>query len=218
MSSKENLLWLKASLELLYSFFESNGKRFYFAGSSAEYGTQNELCRENLSLMPENLYGRCKAAFSQTAETAFSKETAKFTELRFFPVYGEGDIREKAAVPQAIRSFLSKQEFLCKSPENEWDFIYKDDAAAAALAVFESEFNGIVNIAGGKPIKMRDVFSEIAKAMNSESLLKFSEDKKSSRLAANTNILNNEINFKCETTFTEGIRKTVKWWQKRANL
>lgn len=217
MNSPQNLAWLSASLGLLNSFLSCCGKHFVFAGSSAEYGTKLEVCHEKIEPKPENLYGDTKKAFQQIAKRACELQNKQFTELCFFPVYGEGDIREKSAIPEAIRSFLANESFLCKSPENTWDFIYKDDAAEAAIAVIESGFCGSVNIASGKPIKMREVFTEVANAMESEKLLSFGDNKTALKLVADTSLLNNQIGFSCKTPFNEGIKRTVEWWKKREN-
>lgn len=215
MNSDENLTFEKLSIDILKSFLKNGGKHFIFAGSSAEYKQNKVLCKEEDILNPSTLYGQTKKSFSDIAAKTCEVNNLNFTELRFFPVFGENDTREKAAIVQAIRTFLKNEKFICKAPENLWSFIYKEDAAVAAKKVITSGYNGAVNIANPKPVLMREVFSKIAEIMNCESLLEFSDNKESLKLVADTAILNKEIGYVPQTSFDDGLRKTVEWWQRR---
>jgi nucleoside-diphosphate-sugar epimerase len=213
INALQNLLWQEVSLQLLYNFIEHGGTKFVFAGSSAEYGTMYRQCSENLLLKPENLYGRCKSSFEETAVNACKERNLSFTSIRYFPVYGEKDIRKKAAIPESIRSFMAGKPFLCKAPENVWDFIYVEDAAEATVKILESGFTGSINVANGIPLRMRDVFHEIAAQMDCEELLAFSKNRQSESLVADTSLLQNQIGFLCRISLREGLRRTIKWWK-----
>src|ERR1700676_1286244 len=55
--ARENLDWVRASLELLCAFADSGGKRIVAAGSCAEYDPQTGECLENATpLLPKTLY------------------------------------------------------------------------------------------------------------------------------------------------------------------
>lgn len=213
----ENLLWLQASLHLLSLFSQLNGGRFIFAGSSAEYGESYPLCSEHLPLKPVHLYGRCKASFAEVARMFCLRNDIGFTDIRYFSVYGEHDVRPKRAIPDAIRHFQNGEPFLCKSPDNVWDYIYVQDAAKATEKIIDSGFRGMVNVASGRPRSMRDVFSEIARQMNCERLLRFSDSGEHHTLVADTSLLNRTIGFRCETPFEQGLEKTIRWWKEQAD-
>src|SRR3989339_508885 len=53
-TAPENVLWVKASIELFFNFLENGGRRAVFAGTCAEYNWDYELLSENKKrLIPE---------------------------------------------------------------------------------------------------------------------------------------------------------------------
>ena len=209
LNSEQNLCWLEASLSLLRAF---QGERFLFAGSSAEYGS-GDRCREEGPFAPDSLYGECKLAFDRTASSYCRSHGKAFVCARFFSVYGPGDVRPGRALPTAIRSFLAGEEFVCKGPNNVWDYVYTDDAARAVRRILESDFAGPVNIASSAPVSMRTVFTTLASVMGAEALLRFTnEDRPGQLLTGDNRTLCRVLGFSGFTPLEDGLKRAVASW------
>jgi nucleoside-diphosphate-sugar epimerase len=216
LESEKNKDWLKSSFRLLSKFIENDGQRFIFVGSSAEYGYGKKTYIETDNSVPENLYGECKLAFTETAKKYCKDTGLEFVSTRVFSVYGPNEIQNLHAIPSAISNFINGNPFVCKGPNNVWDYVYIDDVAYALTKLITSPFCGIVNIASGKPSIMRDVFEEIARQLDCPHLLSFENEESVGRmLVADTTILNDICGIVCGTSLQEGIGKTLEWWKTR---
>lgn len=213
LNGDANVQWLEISLHLLRVFQACGGKRFTFAGSSAEYGYSQTLCSENGDARPVDLYGTCKLAFTNLA-AAFCKENGiSFTSLRYFSVYGPGEGHLLHAIPVAIDTMLRGERFICRAPNNVWDYVYIEDAAEATIQVMRSDFCGVVNI-GGSPVSMGELFTIIAGLAGGDKLLVLeNESNPGQRLVADTRILKEKIGFSSRTDLRQGLKKTVEWWK-----
>lgn len=213
LNSDTNLLWLEISIHLMQLFAENGGKQMFFAGSSAEYGYVQSVCREDGIPMPTDLYGICKNAFTQIALHFCEKHNICYTAARFFSVYGPGERHLLHAIPVAIDTLLSGKQFICKAPDNRWDYIYIDDAANAAIRIVKSGYAGIVNVASSEPVDMRTVFCTIAEKIGAEKLLIFENPQGERRqLVGENRILCETIGFSLRSTIKDGLCKTVDWW------
>lgn len=214
LNADVNNQWLEISLHLLQIFQEFGGKRFVFAGSSSEYGYNQTLCSEGGAASPSDLYGQCKLAFTKLAASFCEVNDISFVSIRYFPVYGPGESHLLHAIPTAIHTMLQGEPFICKAPNNIWDYIYIDDVAAATIKIINSSYCGIVNVASGIPHQMREVSSVIAQELNAEHLLQLNEANSSKEvLLADTAVLDNVIGYRCKTGLSEGIRRSVQWWK-----
>lgn len=214
-NSSDNIIWLKASLSLVEEAVKNKVNRIIFAGSSSEYNYSQVPLKESDNMTCLNLYGKCKKAVTDICNDYCKAYGVQFVTARFFSVYGRYDNRVSRAIPEAIKRFNLNKPFNCKSPYNKWDYIYIDDAANSVIKLIESDYTGIVNIASGKVVTMKEIFSLIAKLMQKEELLSIDESNKESLcLIADNSILTNEINYKCKVDFYEGISRTIEWFLK----
>lgn len=213
-----NLLWLTASLDLLYSFKINKGKRFIFAGSSSEYDGENGVFSEGDSFATTQ-YGLCKRKFTEIGCKFGVDFGIEVVSARYFTLYGEYDRHLFGAIPSAINAFYRKERVYCKSPNTVRDYIYVGDAADATIELLQSDITGPINIASGRAQTIRDVFNKIAKQMKAEDLLYVSD--KSNRidiLSADITRMKNELGYTCRTDFDEGIIKTINWWRDNIEL
>ena len=208
-----NIHWLEISLRLLRLFAENGGKYAAFAGSSSEYGESREPCSENGPTAPCNLYGISKLAFTNLAKTFCASNGIRFASIRYFSVYGPGESHLLHVVPVSISTMLRREKFVCKAPNNVWDYVYIDDAAAATVRVIQKKFCGIVNV-GGDAISMRQLFTIIAEQVGNPDVLAFeNEDVPGRYLTADTRILSGEVGYTRQTDICQGLSKTVAWWK-----
>lgn len=207
-----NILWLSASLELLHSFKVNGGKRFIFAGSSSEYDGENGQFDEN-SGFASTQYGICKRAFTQSLNQFGKAYGISVVSARYFTLYGKNERHIFGAIPSAICSFYKNEKVNCKAPNNIRDYVYVEDAAEATIKLLESDITGAINIASGEPKTMQQVFTQIAKMMNKEDLLIYSEQTtKPDILTADIGKLQNKLGYVCQTSFEEGLKRTIEWW------
>lgn len=213
-NSDTNFFWVENSLRLLHLFSAYGGQRFIFGSTGEVYGKSVGRFSENNTPIKQTKYGLGKATFEQIG-SAFSQHIhLEFAAARFFSVYGENDKKIYRAIPGAIRAFANSQKFVCRTPNNVWDFVHVDDAANALVKIMASNYCGIVNVGTGKPHLMRNVFQEIAEKMGSQNLLSFDESGNDPTiLVADPTILNNIIGYRCEVDFSEGINRTIAWLQ-----
>lgn len=214
-----NLVWVENSLRLLRLFFAFDGRRFVFAGTGAEYYQSGGLCSEEPAQPQRTVYGEGKRAFEQLAHSYCSSNRLEFVSARIFSVYGEKDYRKNfSAIASAIQSFNEGEIFICKTPNNVWDFIHVADVSGALIKIAESDYCGIVNVASGKPCLVKDIFGEIARKMECQSLLRFEENEKDGTiLVGDSTVLNKIIGYHCRVDLSDGLDRTIAWWSRRKN-
>jgi nucleoside-diphosphate-sugar epimerase len=206
-----NLEWLAAGLDILRLFGANGGRRAIFAGSSSEYEAYSGGFAEDGAKRPMSQYGACKLALTDAALPYAAKFGIGLAVARYFTIYGENDSHEFGAIPMAIRSFSEGEPVRCNAPYAIRDYVYAGDAAAATVAILESGFSGIINVASGRPRTMKEVFKTIAEEMGCERLLSFNENLgRNDVFVAQTSRLNDEIGFACATDFRDGIRRCVE--------
>jgi nucleoside-diphosphate-sugar epimerase len=215
--SENNIRWLEASLHLMRLFANNGGQYLLFAGSAREIrGDLGKRKERYQSPEPLCLYGASKLAFTNMICSFLAMKNIQYSVLRYFTLYGPGDENRIAAIPSTIRLFRLGESVVCKNPHNIWDYVYIDDAAEATARVLKAEFCGIVNIASGLPYRMGDVFSEIADIMDRKKLLVLNnEEICHTVLVGDTEILNNQIGYRCRMELREGLEHTVQWWKER---
>ena len=218
-SSLDNLRWVKAGLSLLQAFIDAGGRRSLMVGSCAEYDWNYGYCTEGLTpLKPATLYGTCKDAL-QKIVTAASRESGISSAWgRLFYLYGPGE-HEGRLVPAVIKALLQSEEALCTQGDQIRDYLYVKDAAGALLALLESEVEGPVNIAAGRPIVLRDLIEEAAREVGRPDLVRLGAlaagKDDPPLLLANTCRLNEEVGWLPAYSIQEGLKETVAWWRSR---
>src|SRR6266571_4214504 len=137
--TRENIRWLRASLELLSAFEESGGKRMVVAGSCAEYGPDSGECVENQTpLAPTTLYGVCKRALEEILFCSTFRASLSSACGRIFFLYGPEEPASRV-VGYVIDSLLKSEPALCSEGRDVLDFMHVEDAASALAALLESE-------------------------------------------------------------------------------
>ncbi len=209
-----NIEWLEASKALLHLFKENGGKSFLFSGSSSEYGYECGICREMGKAEPSDLYGKSKLDFEKYANEFCNRVGIKAKFARVFPVYGPGEKHILHAIPSAIFALMNEGKFVCKGPNNAWDYIYIEDAAKAMVKLLQSEYCGTVNICSGRAVTMKNVFCEISNILNKQDAVIYENESVAGKtLVGDKTILCETLEYVEFTPFEEGIKKTVEWFR-----
>src|SRR6266480_2829742 len=219
--ARENMEWVRASLELLSAFAANNGKRALAAGGCDEYEINSGECVEGKTpLLPATLYGTCKHAFGSIL-ASFSRQTGFSSAWgRIFFLYGPHE-QPSRLVAYVVQSLLRAETALCSDGNQVLDFLHVEDAASAFVALLESRVQGSVNIASGHPLAVRDLLQEIGAQLGRPELIRLGARESSSeasRIWASTEKVTNEVGWKPHYNLVSGIQHTIEWWRNSAGL
>jgi nucleoside-diphosphate-sugar epimerase len=160
-TSTENLRWVESSLSLLRGFAERGGVRAVLAGTCAEYDWRYGFCSERTTpTTPSTLYGISKNATHSVASAFAAQAGLSLAWGRIFFPYGP-DEQPRRLVPSVIHSLLRREPVRCSHGNQYRDFIHVEDCADAFAALLDSNVDGPVNIASGRPVTIREVVRTI---------------------------------------------------------
>lgn len=155
-----------------------------------------------------------------------------FNAIYLLPVnlYGEGDNFDPSSshvIPALIRKFIDAQDTQAPhvtvwgSGEATREFLYVKDAAEAILLAVE-KYNkpDPVNIGSSNEISIKDLALLIKKIVGYEGEIIFDTSKPDGqpRRKLDTTKAEWEFGFVSKTSFEEGLKETVKWYQERKKI
>ena len=138
--------------------------------------------------------------------------------LRLFLVYGEGQGFNRF-LPQIIKGCLKNEAFPTSEGNQIRDFCYVSDIVDGIIATIKSEqVNGhILNLASGKPIKIKSVIKKVVDIVGSGKP-RFGEIKYRSNenlsLYADISKAQKLISWKPKIDFDFGLKKTIDYYSK----
>jgi nucleoside-diphosphate-sugar epimerase len=215
--SPENLRWVQASLSLIDAFVQTGGERIVTAGSCFEYEWHYDFYQEEVTLLlPTTLYGVCKNSLRMIFESYAKQSGVSAAWGRIFFPYGPYE-HPNRLVPSVINALLKGEEAHCTSGEQVRDFLYVEDVADAFAAMLDSEVQGAVNIASGKPVAVKEVVLEIGRQLNKSHLLRLGSlplrEGDPNLMIADIKRLTEEVGWMPTTDLVNGIEKTIAWWK-----
>ena len=219
--AKENLDWVRASLELLSAFADDGGKRIVAAGTCAEYDSRAGECFENATpLLPKSLYGTCKHSLEKMLHSSTRQTGLSSAWGRIFFLYGPHE-HPSRLVAYVVRSLLKAEQAHCSEGKQILDFLHVEDAAAAFVSLLESKVQGPLNIGSGRPVAVRDVLQEIGRQLGRAELIRFGArgaSMETDAFWANTRRLVTEVGWAPRYTLASGIEQTIGWWRGAAGI
>ena len=219
-TTPDNFRWVQASLTLLEQFSRFNGQRVVMAGTCAEYDWQYGYCTEQITPTdPDTPYGICKDSLRKMLE-AYSEQMGISSGWgRIFFPFGPFE-HPKRLVPSVISSLLSGKQAQCSHGQQIRDFLYVKDIADAFVAFLLSDVSGAVNIASGKPVKIRQIADKIATMLNQTDKIQFgvipTPKDEPPLIVGNVNRLIKEIGWQPNYTLDLGLELTIEWWQRNS--
>ena len=218
-TAPENAHWVAASVALARAFERAGGARFVGAGSCAEYAPADGDCDEKTTpLAPATLYGRSKHAVYRDV-SALAAGRFSFGWGRIFFLYGPHEPPSRL-VPGVIRSFMDGREALCTAGTQVRDFLHVADVGDAFAALVDSDVDGAVNIASGRPVSIAEVVLSIARQMDAERLVRLGArpipDGELPSITAATARLRDDVGWSGARDLERGIAATIEWWRQRA--
>lgn len=218
--SELNLDWVSASLALLKAFTAGGGRRAVLAGSCAEYAWSEEtVCIEGTTpLSPATLYGAAKHGLHTVAAAYARQAGLSLAWGRIFFVFGPFEDPERLAGSVAS-ALVAGEPALCSHGEQIRDFLYAPELAEAFLALLGSPVEGAVNVASGRPVRIRELVAALAEAAGRTDLVRLGARPagvEPAVLTAGVARLREEVGWSPSLTLEEAALATVEWWRERA--
>ena len=210
---------VRGTLALLEAAHTAGAQLFLSTGSQAEYGRVSGAITETCPLQPETAYGIAKAALSQLIPAFCERAGMRALWLRIFSVYGPGDATVHM-LPSLIEQLLRRERPSLTAGEQQWDYLYVDDAVAAiAQAAAAPGLQGTFNVASGRAVSLRAII-ETARDLIDPALplglgdLPYRPDQVM-HLEGDITRLREATGWQPQVSLEDGLRRTIAWHQGR---
>jgi nucleoside-diphosphate-sugar epimerase len=210
-----NFDWLCANLAIARCFVRQGGRRAVFAGTSAEYdwSGQSPLHENETPLKPQQLYGSCKLAAFWAIKSFFEQQGVPWAWARLFNPFGPYEDRRRL-IPKVCLRLLAGQKVEFDAALSERDFLHVEDVGCALAALALSEVQGPVNVGSGAATSIRDVVSALARLMQEDTLVSFSDTQGvADAVVADVTRLRAEVGWSPPRSFEERLQETCDWWR-----
>jgi nucleoside-diphosphate-sugar epimerase len=213
--SPQNLPWVEASLRLWREFAASDGaERFVGVGSCAEYEWSQPLLDEAATpLRPASLYGVCKDATRRTLEAASERAGISFGWGRVFFIYGPDEASGRL-VPSVAGALAEGRPARTSDGGQVRDFLHVDDAAAALVALLESDVRGAVNIASGHGVPVREIVETLGRLAGRPDLIELGAvprpEDDPPEMVGGMDRLRGQVGWEPRVSLEEGLASTLE--------
>lgn len=211
-TSPANLEWLAAGTRLVQRFYDLGGARAVGVGSCAEYVVSDRPCLEDATaIAPRTAYGKAKAAMSEALRRA-SRGRGNWAWARLFHPYGPGEPPGRF-IPALIDGLLRRERVACTEGRQVRDFVNVEDAAAACVALVDSDVSGAYNVGSGEGRSLREMAQLIVGELGHGELLLFGERPSPAHdppyVVADIRKLRDAVGWSPGITLQEGIRRSI---------
>lgn len=194
-------------------------KLFIGAGSQAEYGSNDCIITEETPANPEMAYGIAKNAAGQLSRKLCEDIGLGHIWARIFSVYGPND-NEGTMIRATLEKILRGERLLFTPAEQDWDYLYCDDAADAFIRIGASGVSGnVYNLASGVSHPLRWFIERLIDVSDSPveceiGALPYTGGR-IPHLRASIEKLATDTGFRATTSFQDGIRRTLEWTKEK---
>lgn len=192
-------------------------KTFIGAGSQAEYGRVDSALSSGTPAVPETGYGIGKLCAGQMSRLLCEQKNMRHIWARILSVYGPYD-NENSMIMSTIGKVIKGEAPSLTRGEQQWDYLYADDAGRAFYLLAERGIHGRTYCIGSgvaRPLKeymytLRDQIDPsvplgIGKVPYGAKQIMY--------LKADISELSEDTHFLPEVTFEVGIRNTINWYK-----
>lgn len=201
---------------------EMGCRRFVHAGSIMSYEAINYIPLDGVLPFPGNIYSTAKLAAEYMSKTLAASLNLEYINCIISNVYGVG---EKSArfINSTIRKFINKEKVSFTEGNQLYDFIYITDAAKAFYLVgVKGKSYHNYYIGNQQPQSLKSYIITIRDIIDQDIELKLGELPFHGALLQynefDTKKLYQDLDFRTEITFKQGIRMTVDWIKKNNQL
>ncbi len=213
----ENQAWARASISLFETFGCAGGRRAVFAGSCAEYDWSHEVLNEATTpSKPATVYGAAKNAVREAIAARPGALEKGSAWARLFFLYGPYEPRGRLVSDICI-GLIENRPVELSEGRQERDYLHVADAAEALAALLDGDAEGVINIASGKSVAVRDVARLLGERAGRPDLLAFGRRPlapgEPPRLVADVGRLNRDLGFFPKYRLEAGLAQTLDWWR-----
>lgn len=209
----------KGTLNVLEAARKAKVERIIYGSTTWVYSEAEEDSVDETTPLhaPSHLYTASKLAGEYYCQSYSKLYGLKATILRFGIPYGPR-ARDGAVIPIFVKKALNKDPITIAGDGSQFrKFIYVEDLAEGIVLALQSKaINMIYNLDGREPITIRQIAETIKKILGDVQIEHtaprpgdFSGKDISSSKAKK------ELGWEAKVTFEEGIRRYLKWYQKR---
>ena len=186
---------------------------FVGAGSQAEYGRHSSPLRPDTPCFPENGYGMAKLCAGQMSRKLCGQLGIRRIWARILSVYGPND-GKNTLISSLIRNLPEERDIPLTKGQQLWDYLFSYDAATALMLMYFKGKDGAVYPLGSGQIRpLKDYIEEVRRILNGKARLDFGKipyaEDQVMYLGADTAVLERDLGFRPEYSFTEGIKLTA---------
>lgn len=219
-TSRENLAWCQAGIELVRRFAESGGRRAVFAGTCFEYDPRYGYCTEGLTPeAPSTLYAACKNSLRQVTAKYAAGLGLSAAWARVFYLYGPFEPPARL-VPSVILSLLRGERAGCTHGRQLRDFLHVEDVASALAAILDSSVEGSVNIGSDEPVSIRAMVEIIARQLDAAGRVDFGARQAAPTdapvMIADVRRLRGEVGWRPRWSLEDGLASAIQWWKQNS--
>ena len=207
-------------VRVLLEVFRKEERQLFLQISTDEvYGSvEKGHSMETDQLAPRSPYAASKAGGELLAMSHWTTYGVPVTVTRASNNYGPFQYPEKL-IPLFITNAMKGEPLpLYGDGLNRRDWLFVEDNCRALIMVLEkSEPGRVYNVGAGQEHTNSEVTSSILEITGAErNLVRYIEDRPGHdrRYALNISLIENEIGWKPETGFEEGLRKTADWYSR----
>lgn len=190
-------------------------------GSQAEYGIKTRPVSESDSCDPQSMYGKAKLISGNLALDLCRHLNMKGIWNRVFSLYGPHDY-ENYFIPYVINSLKGKQKPALTKCEQQWDYLYVEDAARAIDSQILKSCEGIYNICSGSHHSLKKIVEVIQLLLQDQTTISFGAvpyaEKQVMFLSGNCDKLKRQTGWNPEFNLEQGLNKTIKYYLEHESI
>ena len=189
--------------------------------SSEAYGSAQKIpISEDHPLAPHTLYAAGKAAADLMVRSYWRTYKLDVAIARPFNTYGprQNEGIYAAVIPLTLKRLIKGQPPVIYGDGHQTrDFIFVKDTARGMIETYKNKNSRgkEINIAYGQEIKIEDLIKIIAKEFGYQGKILRQKARPADvrRHLAGTKLAKELLGFKCQYSFGDGIKETIKWYK-----
>ncbi|MCL1987940.1 MAG: GDP-mannose 4,6-dehydratase [Firmicutes bacterium] len=170
---------------------------------------------ENHPQAPNSPYNHSKHLAEDICRFYSENFNVKTTVLRLFNVYGAGQ-NENFLIPKIIKQALFGDSIEVMDLEPKRDYVYIQDVITALISTMNVTLTNfrVYNVGSGKSYSVAEVCEKINILNKPIISLQQKRQNEVPNVLANIAKIGNELNWQPQTTFENGIAKTIEYYKK----
>lgn len=219
------LAYIKTNIEGTYNVLEASKKfnvdQLIVTSTSETYGSAQTLpMSETHRLIAQSPYAASKISADQLAISYWKSFKLPVKIIRPFNAYGPRQ-SYRAVIPSIILQAINNNIINLGNINTTRDYTYVADLCEAFFQFSKAKklYGTPINVGSNNEIKIKDIAKLIIKIINPKIKIKIEKKRirpalsEVERLKCNNTFFRKEVNWRPKTTFDNGLKLTIKWFQ-----